>query len=132
MTGREALTMAAHTLHETDLSIYADPAVSWINMILGELFDVANRRRSFRGEAPLRSLPQIGSLDEDLPYDEELIVRCMPKGLTARMFSEDYDNAQLGMYRQEYAAAVNECDRGLVCMEYERGTYREHTDAFRL
>ena len=49
MTGKEALTMAANIVHETDLSPYLETAKTWINVILGELYDIANRRREWRG-----------------------------------------------------------------------------------
>ena len=114
MTGREALAMAAAVVHETDLSLYTPTAKAWINLLLGELYDVANRRREWRGEEAFFSLPQIADLDDDLPYDEELNVRALVKGLVARLFSEDCDNVQLAMYRQEYEIAVRELDRATV------------------
>ena len=80
MTGREALEIAANMVHETDLSLYTATAKSWLNVILGELYEIANRRREWRGEEPFHSLPQLGGLDEELPYDEELSVRVIPKG----------------------------------------------------
>ena len=100
-------------------------AKSWLNVILGELYDVANRRREFRGEEPFRSLPQIDELDDELPYDEELVVRVIPKGLVARLFSEDCDNAQLAMYRQDYLNAIAECDRAVCRIVTEGGGKRE-------
>ena len=125
MTDREALETAANIVHETDVSIYTATAKSWLNVILGELYDVANRRREFRGEEPFRSLPQIDELDDELPYDEELVVRVIPKGLVARLFSEDCDNAQLAMYRQDYLNAIAECDRAVCRIVTEGGGKRE-------
>ncbi len=130
MTGREALTMAANIVHETDISLYTDTAKTWINVILGELYDIANRRREWRGEESFFSLPQIEELDDDLPYDEELNVRALVKGLVARLFSEDCDNAQLTMYRQEYELAARELDRALVTIITEGGGRSESFAAF--
>lgn len=132
MTGREALEIAANMVHETDLSLYTATAKSWINVILGELYEIANRRREWRGEEPFRSLPQIGGLDEELPYDEELTARTVPKGLVARLFSEDCDNAQLAMYRQDYMTAANECDRAVCKIITEEGGVGEYFKAFGL
>lgn len=130
MTGREALKMAAAVVHETDISIYTDTAKTWINIILGELYDIANRRREWRGEEAFYSLPQIEELDDDLPYDEEMNVRALVKGLVARLFSEDCDNAQLSMYRQEYELAARELDRAQVKIITEGGKSREPFAAF--
>ena len=130
MTGKEALTMAANIVHETDLSPYLETAKTWINMILGELYDIANRRREWRGEMAFYSLPQIEDLEEDLPYDEEMNVRALVKGLVARLFSEDCDNAQLTMYRQEYELAARELDRAVVRIITEGGKAHESFAAF--
>ena len=132
MTGREALEIAANMVHETDLSLYTATAKSWLNVILGELYEIANRRREWRGEEPFHSLPQLGGLDEELPYDEELSVRVIPKGLVARLVSEDCDNAQLAMYRQDYMTAAQECDRAVCKIITEGGGFDEHFAAFGL
>ena len=126
MTGREALEIAANMVHETDLSLYTATAKSWLNVILGELYEIANRRREWRGEEPFHSLPQLGGLDE------ELSVRVIPKGLVARLFSEDCDNAQLAMYRQDYMTAAQECDRAVCKIITEGGGFDEHFAAFGL
>lgn len=130
MTGREALQMAAAVVHETDISLYTDTAKAWINIILGEMLDIANRRREWRGEEPFYWLPQIEDLDDDLPYDEELNVRALVKGLVARLFSEDCDNAQLSMYRQEYEIALRELDRAVVKIITDGGSTHESFAAF--
>ncbi|MBE6953089.1 MAG: hypothetical protein E7452_06010 [Ruminococcaceae bacterium] len=130
MTGKEALTMAANIVHETDLSPYLETAKTWINVILGELYDIANRRREWRGEMAFYSLPQIEDLEDDLPYDEEMNVRVLVKGLVARLFSEDCDNAQLTMYRQEYELAARELDRAVVRIITEGGKAHESFAAF--
>lgn len=130
MTGKEALTMAANIVHETDISLYTETAKTWINMILGELYDIANRRREWRGEEVFFSLPQIEDLEDDLPYDEELNVRALVKGLVARLFSEDCDNAQLAMYRQEYEIALKELDRAVVRIITEGDNTYESFAAF--
>ena len=130
MTGKEALTMAANIVHETDLSPYLETAKTWINVILGELYDIANRRREWRGEMAFYSLPQIEDLEDDLPYDEEMNVRALVKGLVARLFSEDCDNAQLSMYRQEYELAARELDRAVVKVITEGGGAHESFAAF--
>lgn len=119
MTGREALKMAAGIVHETDCSIYEETAVIWLNVLLSELFDVANRRREADGGEALRTIPQITSLEEELPYDAELTLRTIPKGLTARLFAEDCDPVQLAMYRQDYQNAVAACDRAICRIERE-------------
>ena len=130
MTGKDALTMAANIVHETDLSPYLETAKTWINVILGELFDIANRRREWRGETAFYSLPQIADLEDELPYDDEMNVRALVKGLVARLFSEDCDNAQLAMYRQEYELAARELDRAVVRIITNGGRAHESFAAF--
>jgi hypothetical protein len=43
----------------------------------------------------------------------------------ARLFSEDCDNAQLAMYRQEYEIALHELDKAVVKIITERGGSHE-------
>lgn len=130
MTGKEALTMAANIMHESDLTPYLATAKTWINLVLGELYEIANRRRAWRGEEEFYDLPLIEDLEDDLPYDDELNVRALVKGLVARMFSEECDNALLAMYRQEYELAARELDRAQVRIVTEGGSAHESFAAF--
>lgn len=130
MTGREALKTAAGIVHETDCTIYEETAIVWINVILAELFDVANRRCEADGREAFHTVPQIASLDEELPYDAELTLRTIPKGLTARLFAEDCDPVQLAMYRQDYQNAVAVCDRAICRIERETDEKRSSFQTF--
>ena len=75
-------------------------------------------------------MARIEDLEDDLPYDEEMNVRALVKGLVARLFSEDCDNAQLTMYRQEYELAARELDRAVVRIITEGGRAHESFAAF--
>lgn len=114
MTGVTALEQACHIVHETDVAQYEPAALTWINVVITELYDVANRRRISWGEDEFQSVPILTSLTDDLPYDDELIYKTFVKGLVCRLFSEEMDNSMLGMYKQEFALAVNECDRAKI------------------
>ena len=113
MTGREALARALALMHETDTAAYEPCACAWLNTVRAELYDVA-RCRSDRTGSPITALASVSSLDEELPYDEELCARAVPFGLCARIYSEEGDSSMLSLYKQEYAAAASACDAAVV------------------
>lgn len=116
MTGNELLTRARALFSETDT---ADEdvrtlAVPSINMVLAEVFDVNNRIRSYLGKDKLETVPEIGSLDDEINCEEKLLRLALPYGLAAKLYFEEENNPRLSMFNQEYANRVNQCDRWVV------------------
>lgn len=125
MTGTELLTMAIGLFGETDTTPYTTTALPWINFVITETFDVANRRLAYDGLDQLLTVPLMTSLDDPLPYDDILTILAFPYGLATHLFrSEEQDYALLNSLEQKYADAVNKCDRAkceIVTSDYDIG-----------
>lgn len=125
MTGTELLTMAIGLFGETDTTPYAATALPWINFVITETFDVANRRLAYAKLDPLLTVPLMTSLDDPLPYDDTLTLLAFPYGLATHLFRNDEnDYAMLNALEQKYAQAVNKCDRAkceIVKSKYDVG-----------
>lgn len=119
MTGSSLLARAVALMQETESEHYEPYAVALINLVLAETFEVNQRIRRFHGKEGLAGVPQIRELSEEIPYEEELALRALPLGLLCRIFAAEGNNPMLSLYKQEYASAVNECDKGRIYIETE-------------
>ncbi len=114
MTGQEAIYAALALMHETDAAPYQAFAIPLLNQVIGELYETASCRREANGEAPLDGIPFLTDPAEDIGYDPELVLRCVPKGLAVRLYAQENDWSMWNAMRQEYEAAVQACQRGLA------------------
>lgn len=114
MTGSEVFSLTLSLIQETDPAPYGVLPLSWLNIVLAETWETANRRREYAGESRLESIPVLTSMAQTVPYDDELVRRAFPLGLLARLYTDESDYALLDMYRREYVSAVNACDRALA------------------
>ena len=69
--------MAIGLFGETDTTPYTATALPWINFVITETFDVANRRLAYAKLDPLLTVPLMTSLDDPLPYDDTLTPSCV-------------------------------------------------------
>lgn len=116
MTGNELLKRAAAILQESPGG-YAGYAPEHINLVLAETFEVNNRIRLSKGMEELPAIPALASLDDAVPYEEELAGLALPLGLACRLYADADNNAMLSLYKQEYAFAVNAADRCVARFE---------------
>jgi hypothetical protein len=86
-------------------------AIPLINIVLAETFDVNNRIRYSKDKAELTACPTITALTDTLTYEDELTRFALPLGLLCRLYVDEDNLAMLSVYKQEYAAAVNNADR---------------------
>jgi hypothetical protein len=114
MTGNELLQRAAALFGDTNASYYAGAALPCINVLLAENFEQNNRLRSVAGLGELEALPQMGGLNETLPYENTLVYGAFSYGLAAKIFADDRDAGMLSFLHQQYVNAINDCDRGFV------------------
>ena len=75
--------------------------------ILPELLETENGLRRAAGREELEQAPLLGSLEEQIPYDERLLRGALPYGLAAKLVYDDGDMGKVGYFQQLYVNAVN-------------------------
>ena len=114
MTGTQLLASAAALIHEANPSDYDGFALSFINILLAETYDVNNRLRLAAGEEEMTSIPQLNALTDTITYEDALVFNPLPYGLAVKLIADDRDNAFWNMLHAEYVNRINEVDRGYV------------------
>ena len=114
MTGTQLLASAAAVIHDAHPSDYDGFAVSWINILLAETFDINNRLRVAAGSAVLATIPQLSALTETLTYENKLVFNALPYGLAVKLIADDRDSNFWNMLHAEYVNRINEMDVGFV------------------
>lgn len=112
MTVSELLTEAAALMHEEDARLYEAFAPSFVNLVQAELFEVNNRIRKAKGKTVPETPQRVAGLSDEIDCEPELSGTALVFGVLARIFADEDNNPHLSMYKQEYANAVNEADRG--------------------
>lgn len=85
-------------------SIYDNYLVDNLNLVLNELFNENNMERMFNGKAPLKSVPYITGLDDDVDYEDVYLNNIIPLGL-ATYFLIDDDLNKYNLYNVRYQNA---------------------------
>ena len=74
-------TLAIMSENESNASSYTEFLIPNINLLLSELFDAENSLRATSGADILADIPEIMSMTDELPYQEQLCRTVMPYGL---------------------------------------------------
>ena len=106
MTGKEVLKLSLNLLFE-ETDEYNSAAVSFLNLLIPELFVTEQQIRKAKGLEELSAVPYIESLEDEIPYNEELVRAALPFGLAAHITFDDGDMAKVSYFRQLYVNAVN-------------------------
>lgn len=85
-------------------SIYDNYLVDNLNLVLNELFNENNMERMFNGKAPLKNVPYITGLDDDVDYEDVYLNNIIPLGL-ATYFLIDDDLNKYNLYNVRYQNA---------------------------
>ena len=109
MTGREIYENALALLFEDEATAgdYNTFALPLLNMLLPELLGVNNQLRIVRGKMPIQEAPSLESLEDTLPYEEELCRSALPFGLACRLVYDDNDLQKVAYFNAAYVNAVN-------------------------
>ncbi len=110
MKGQDIYIMASAFLYEQDGEDTESKhfALPFLNILLQEALPTENSIRKFKGLAPLTEAPFIKNLDEEIPYDNEIMRVALPYGLAAQYYQEAPDNFQAENYRSKYLAALQD------------------------
>lgn len=121
MTGNDILKISLDLMFETETE-YEKNAVSFLNIMIPELFETENLIRTAQNRELLADVPYVESLEDTIPYCDNLTRGAMPYGLASMIMMDDDDTSKAGYYRQLYVNAVNSYSRsvpGLVVDTYE-------------
>lgn len=122
MTGNSILEKAINIMHESDKSIYADYALTWVNITLVDIFDINNRIRETKNQPPLSYDSFIvASMDETIKAEPELETAII-YGVLCKAYAEEENTALLNTYMQQYALEKQNADRRK--MRFEAIEYR--------
>lgn len=117
MTGNSILEKAINIMHESDKSIYADYALTWVNITLVDIFDINNRIRETKNQPPLSYDSFIvSSMDETIKAEPELETAII-YGVLCKAYAEEENTALLNTYMQQYALEKQNADRGKMRFE---------------
>lgn len=114
MTGKELLSMACHLFFEPNTGYYEPFALSHINTLLSDAFEVNNRLREYADKEKFPEIPALSGLGEELPYEDSLTRGAFPYGLASKLYFDENDPGGQSVFHQQYVAAVQEADRGYV------------------
>ena len=107
-TGKDVYKTAAAMLFEAvgedeDFKAHA-PAL--LNLLLAEALPYENAHRCAEGEAELEFAPVIASLDDEIPYCEELCRCALPYGLCACYWQDENNDYRAQDCRGRFLAAL--------------------------
>lgn len=104
MQGTALMTLALSHLGESpeSASDYAGYSVSALNILLVECFDIENSIREAAGKEKLPEPPFLTDLDEDIPYDAQMLTACISYGLAAKLILEDDDYSKFNYFNGMY------------------------------
>lgn len=73
-----------------------------LNLILADCFAANNCMRQQKGKEKLENIPQINKESDEIPYEEELLVKILPCGIAANLYAEDDETGITNVYRERY------------------------------
>lgn len=90
MTVQELYDLAKATMFEKPTSKdYDNYIIPWVNLLLSENFELNNHLRLKHDEDELDEVPWMESMDDEVPYEREMIREILPYGLAANFFIDD-------------------------------------------
>lgn len=111
MTAKNLFDMAMGLLQEDDTEEFEEFAIPMLNVILAETFYVNNSLRSAAGKNKLDDIPQIIDLNDELVYENYLLLNAFPYGLAAKIMLDDTDLNKMAFLHNQYVNAITTCSR---------------------
>lgn len=91
-----------------DTGEYSEVAVALFNLCLGRCFKENNHLRTVKNKDVLKTAPQVNTLEEEMPYEEEFAT-ALKYGLAAEILiaDSDMDEGKHSIYMQIFSNEVN-------------------------
>jgi len=109
MTVNEAYKIALSlddTTTEQDDSLRVH-MVNYTNLFLAEVFRNENIIRKMHHRPQLKAIPYVYSINDSIPYDEELVRSALPFWIASQVAKTDADNAWASRFYDMYLNAIN-------------------------
>lgn len=115
MTGFDIYTAAAATLYTDTGKNVADEkfTVQFLNRIMQETLSCENSIREASGEELLTAAPVIHTLDQAIPYHDDLTRTAFVYELASLYQQEELDAYQASYYHGMYLQAVHDAKKGV-------------------
>lgn len=107
-------TLAIMSENESNASSYTEFVIPNINVLLSELFDTENSLRATNGDVLLIEIPEIITLTDVIPYNEQICRTVMPYGLATYLALGDDEYSKAGFYDSRYQTSK---------LKYSRANY---------
>ena len=85
-----------------------------LNSLIAESLSYENSIRAARGDAELEKVPLISSLEDDIPYCDEICLIALPFGLASYFYQDEGDGYKAQDYRGRYVDALREASKAVV------------------
>jgi hypothetical protein len=82
--------------------------VNYTNLFLTETFRNENAIRLMNKRPTLKAIPYVYSINDSIPYDEELVRSGLPFFIASQIAKSDADNAWASRYYEMYINAVRD------------------------
>lgn len=98
-----ALSFVSEKPKQDDLQSFV---LQWMNLLLSESFTYENALRRFKGLEELTEIPVLNSLQDEIPYQYEIIDPALIYGLTSFIAQDDDNEYRTQRYRAMYVQAL--------------------------
>ena len=89
-------------------------APSIINSLVAESLMYENSVRAARGESELEQAPHIESLEDDIPYCDEICRIALPFGLVSYFYQDEGDGYKAQDFRARFIDALRESAKAVI------------------
>ena len=107
--------LALMFMDDGDAEEYQKNFLVQLNMKLEECFEANNSVRLARGKQALLEPPLILQLEDEVPYEFELIRSVIPLGLAGDLYADDDETGISNDYRERYLAWKGQKVRARFC-----------------
>lgn len=83
-------------------------AVTWANVLMSDTVNYENIYRRVHALPEVDSVPTVGSLEDEIPYNSRMVMAAFPLGMARWIFRDNEDVAGSHEYYQLYTVALTE------------------------
>jgi acetone carboxylase gamma subunit len=96
-------TVGLAGISASNASNYLPTYIHQLNNVLAETFKLENNNRVYKGVAKLEAIPYLTSLEDTVPYQDNIVLTVLPYGVLTHLQLSDDDVVKTGYYNSRYA-----------------------------
>lgn len=81
-------------------------SLEWLNILLAEALDYENNMRRYKGITELAEAPVLTEMDDEIPYQMQIIRPALIYGLASFMEHDDDNDFRAQQFREMYTKAL--------------------------